>query len=111
MSLNRYAARADENQLRIVRALEGIGCSVHDLRTPVDLLVGLAGQSLLIEVKRPPGPRGGTSDRTHTPAQAKFLQSWRGGPVATVDSPEAAIRAILAVARRSDEQKLQLSTA
>lgn len=94
MSINRYAARADSNKAEIVRALRDAGCSVYDLRKPLDLLVGLAGSTLLMEIKRPPGPRGGISDRKHTPAQLAFLQGWNGGPVATVDSAQAAVRAV-----------------
>lgn len=93
----RTAARADANKREIVQALRAIGCSVYDLKLPLDLLVGYSGQTLLMELKRPPGPKGGTKDRKHTPAQTLFLEGWAGGPVATVDSPEAALRAVRAL--------------
>lgn len=103
MSLNRYAARADANRDQIVIALRAAGASVYDLRRPVDLLVGFRGQTLPMEIKRPPGPKGGTKGRKHTKAQASFLASWNGGPVATVDGPEAALRAIGALKVRIAE--------
>jgi hypothetical protein len=90
----RHAARIDENKHEIVKALRAVGCTVYDLKQPLDLLVGLAGQTLLVEIKRPPGPKGGMDGRKHTPAQSLFLQGWNGGPVATVDSVDAALRAV-----------------
>jgi len=47
-----------------------------------------------MELKMPPGPRGGMKGRKHTPAQSLFLQGWNGGPVATVDCVDAALRAV-----------------
>ncbi len=97
MSINRYAARADANRDQIVIALRAAGATVYDLRKPVDLLVGFRGTTIPMEIKRPAGPKGGTSGRKHTKAQASFLSTWTGGPVATVDGPEAALRAIGAI--------------
>ena len=94
MSINRWDARADGNRQAIVEALRAAGAVVYDLRRPVDLLVAFRGQTILIEIKRPPGPKGGTAGRKHTKAQSDFLATWVGGPVATVDSPSAALRAI-----------------
>ena len=94
MTINRFAARADSNGAAIVEALRSAGASVYYVRRPVDLIVGIRNQTMLIEIKRPPGPKGGTSGRKHTKAQSEFMMSWKGGPVATVDSPEAALRAI-----------------
>lgn len=90
----RHAARIDENKRAIVSALRSVGCSVYDLKMPVDLLVGKHGLTMLVEVKRPPGPKGGTSGCLHTPAQAAFMATWNGGPVATVDSVDSALRAV-----------------
>lgn len=87
----RTAARPDANQAAIVRALEAVGCSVYVIGLPVDLLVGRAGQTLVLEVKdgsKPP------SRRKHTDIQRDFFATWRGGPVATVDSVDAALRAV-----------------
>lgn len=98
MSIHRWNARSDANRDQIVIALRAAGASVYDLRRPVDLLVGFRGQTLPMEIKRPPGPKGGLAGRKHTKAQASFLATWCGGPVATVDGPEAALRAIGAIA-------------
>lgn len=97
MSINRWAARTDANRDQIVIALRAAGASVYDLRRPVDLLVGYHGITLPMEIKRPAGPKGGTAGRKHTKAQLEFLATWKGGPVATVDGPEAALRAIGAI--------------
>lgn len=61
MSINRYAARRDENEQAVVDALEAAGASVTRLGQPMDLLVGYQGRNTLLEVKKPLGPRGGMS--------------------------------------------------
>lgn len=94
MTIQRWSARADGTRHEIVQALKAAGCIVFDLRRPVDLLIGFQGRTLLLELKRPPGPRGGTSGRKHTKAQESFLSTWNGGPVATVHDVEGALRAI-----------------
>lgn len=89
VSINRYAARTDANKTAIVEAFIAEGCSVYDLRQPVDLLVGINLMTMLVECKdgsKPP------SARKHTTAQAKFMSTWRGGPVATVTDVEGARR-------------------
>ncbi len=89
MSINRYAARTDANKAAIVAAFIDEGCSVYDLRQPVDLLVGINLMTMLVECKdgsKPP------SARKHTTAQAKFMSTWRGGPVATVTDVDGARR-------------------
>ena len=89
MSINRYAARTDANKTAIVEAFIAEGCSVYDLRQPVDLLVGINLMTMLVECKdgsKPP------SARKHTTVQAKFMSTWRGGPVATVTDVDGARR-------------------
>ena len=99
--------RSDGNRQGIVDALRAVGCVVRDIGTPVDLLVAvprifLAGSFgppphwLPMEIKRPPGPRGGMKDRGHTDDQKVFIMECDklGLRVCTVDSPEAALRAI-----------------
>lgn len=98
------AARIDSNKRDIVAALRAVDCSVYDLKQPLDLLVGRAGKTLLMEIKAPAGPRGGTSGRKHTDAQALFLQGWNGGPVATVDCVNAALRAVGALYPQTEPQ-------
>lgn len=92
--------RTDENQRGIVTALRGIGASVTDLSAVgdgcPDLLVGWFGQTYLLEVKRPLGPRGGTAgkDKRLRPSQEVWHGGWRGGPVLVVRSPDEALLAL-----------------
>jgi hypothetical protein len=56
-----------------------------------DLLVGYQGQTFLLEVKdgqKPPSERRLTKD------QLVWHGAWRGGPLAVVDSVDAALRVI-----------------
>lgn len=87
----RYAARVDANQEQIVSALRAAGATVLIIGLPVDLLVGHNNQTVLMEVKNPDSRYGkkGANDN-----QTVFMQTWRGGAVALVDGPEAALRAI-----------------
>lgn len=88
------ARRVDANQIGIVHALEGAGCSVTDLsavgRGVPDLLV-LAPNELrpvLMEVKNKAG-RGDTL----TPAQVKFHAAYWGA-IHRVTSPSEALAAM-----------------
>jgi hypothetical protein len=83
----RYAARTDENQAAIVKALRNAGAYVWIIGLPVDLLVGYGNHSFLVEIKR-------DSKAPLTPLQADFFESWCGGTLARIDSPEAALRMI-----------------
>jgi len=83
----RYAARVDQNQDQIVSALRAAGAYVWVIGLPVDLLVGYKGHTFLVEVKN--GPR-----KRLTPLQRDFFESWTGGTLARVDSPEAALNMI-----------------
>ena len=87
----RRDAKVDANQGEIVSALQAAGCSVFVAGRPVDLIVGARNVTILMEVKNPKtsyGRRGANSN------QSRFMEDWRGGPVAIVDSPEAALRAV-----------------
>ena len=83
----RRAARKDENQTAIVKALRDAGAYVYDIGLPVDLLVGYKNRSLLMEIK------SGSKKRL-TPLQADFFAHWTGGTLCRVDSPDAALRMI-----------------
>ena len=83
----RYAKRVDANQDAIVSALRAAGAYVWIIGLPVDLLVGYAGKTFLVECKD--GPR-----KRLTPLQADFFESWTGGTLCRVDGPEAALRMI-----------------
>jgi hypothetical protein len=91
----RRAARVDENQENVVKALRAVGATVQTLaavgKGVPDLLVGYQGQTFLLEVKdgkKPPSERRLTED------QLVWHGAWRGGPLAVVDSVDAALRVI-----------------
>ena len=87
------AAKIDANQEQVVDTLRAAGATVQTLATVgkgvPDLLVGYQGKTLLLEVKdgrKPPSARRLTED------QLKWHGAWRGGPLAVVDGPDAALR-------------------
>jgi hypothetical protein len=83
----RYAARTDENQAAIVKALRDAGAYVWIIGLPVDLLVGYGNHTFLVEIKT-------DSKKRLTALQADFFEKWCGGTLARIDSPEAALRMI-----------------
>ncbi len=83
----RYAARVDENQAAIVKALRDAGAYVWIIGLPVDLLVGHQNRSFLMEIKS-------DSKKRFTGLQRDFFEKWPGGTLCRVDSPEAALRMI-----------------
>ena len=87
------AAKVDANHEQVVSALRAVGASVQTLaavgKGVPDLLVGYQGKTILLEVKdgrKPPSARRLTED------QLKWHGAWRGGPLAVVDGPDAALR-------------------
>lgn len=91
------AAKTDANQAAIVAVLRNLGCTVCDLSGVgdgcPDLLVGVSGRNLLMEVKdgeKPP------SARQLTPAQTEWHGRWRG-QVAVVCCPEEAMELVQAL--------------
>jgi Holliday junction resolvase len=90
----KYAAKADDNQREIVRALRDAGATVMHLHTVgggcPDICVGYRGGNYLIEIKdgsKPP------SAQRLTPAQVDWHRDWRGR-AAVVNSVEAALKVI-----------------
>lgn len=90
----KYAAKADDNQREIVRALRDAGATVMHLHTVgggcPDICVGYRGTNYLIEIKdgsKPP------SAQKLTPAQFDWHRDWRGR-AAVVNSVEAALKVI-----------------
>lgn len=98
----RRAAKIDANQPEIVAALRAVGCSVQTLATMgagvPDLLIGLAGVNLLVEVKSAKGKL--------TKDQIPWHEAWRG-QVAIVRSVEEALVLVETVRRRAIERKEQ----
>ena len=92
----RRAARTDRNHAEVVKALRAVGASVADTSRVgggfPDLVVGMRGQSFLLEVKdgrKPP------SARKLTPEQERFAAEW-GGHWVCVTSVDEAIRVVTA---------------
>lgn len=77
-----FADRRDQNEPEIIKALEQIGCSVHQLDQPLDLLVGYRGITYLLEIKTDKGKL--------TKGQADFIPDWRG-QLAVVRTTQQAI--------------------
>ena len=85
----RRAARVDENQTEIVKALREAGAYVYYIKEPCDLLVGYEGETLLMEVKNPDSAYG---KKGFNENQLDFAENWKGGPFCLVDSVESAMR-------------------
>lgn len=87
-----YAKKVDANQKPIVAGLRGVGASVALLHRAgddiPDLLVGFRGVTYLLEAKNPDG-----KDKV-SEGQERFIEDWRGGPVAVVRSLDEALRVI-----------------
>lgn len=88
-------ARVDANQADIVKALRKIGATVQHLHTLgkgcPDILVGVSGQNLLLELKDSAKP---PSARKLTPDEEKFHAEWRG-QVHTVASMDEAVNFVM----------------
>jgi len=85
------AARVDANQNEIVKALRDAGASVK-ITSKVgdgfpDLVVGNNGETFLMEAKM---PRKGRK----TALQAIFFETWTGGSLSIVKTPEEALKII-----------------
>ena len=93
------AAKVDDNQKEIVKALRTLGCSVQHLHSVgagcPDLLVGYKGFNILLEVK---DGNKSPSQQKLTPDQVIWHRDWRGH-VDVVNSSEQAILAVLTTAR------------
>lgn len=88
-------AKIDANQEAVVTALRAAGATVQSLaavgKGVPDLLVGYQGQTLLMEVK---DGNKSPSARLLTEDQLRWHGSWKGGALAVVDGPDAALRMI-----------------
>ena len=91
----RRAAKVDQNQDQVVSALRAAGATVQSLASVgkgvPDLLVGYKGKTLLMEVKDGNKP---LSAQRLTEDQLTWHGAWKGGSLAVVDGPEAALRMI-----------------
>ena len=82
----RHAARVDDCQAEVVKALRKCGVSVVYIKLPLDLLCCVRGETLLVEVKEDGG--------RFTKAQEEFIPTWPGR-IEIVRGPEDAVRKVL----------------
>jgi len=85
----RRAARVDSTQAEIVQALRDGGAYVWPIGLPLDLLIGYAGKTAIVECKSLTGKRQPKACR-HTQLQRDFMRDWIGGTVATITDAEGA---------------------
>lgn len=106
--MSRRAARTDANHATIRDGLRGHGYVVHDTYGAgdgfTDLVVGVAGLNILLEVKDPDQP---PSKRKLTASQEKFHSEWEGqvNVVHTLDEALNVIYDHLAIAGRLEHFK------
>jgi hypothetical protein len=84
----RRAARRDDNEQEIVKALRKAGAYVSFIDEPCDLVVGYQGRTVLLEVKdgaKPP------SARKLTEREQKFHDEWPGGPLYIITCVQEAL--------------------
>ena len=81
MGLPRRAARIDDNQPDIIRALKAVGCSVEIIGKPMDLLICHRGETILLECK--------ATDGRYTKDQVEFLARWPGRVIVARSAEEA----------------------
>jgi len=94
MSRSKLPHKRDANQADIVRVFEDLGCTVADTSALggdfPDLVVGVAGRNLLVEVK--------SQDGKLTEGQDGFRERWRG-QYDVVRSAGDVVNLVLAVRR------------
>ena len=82
----RHAARTDDCQSEIVKALRAAGIAVYYLKLPLDLLCWHRGRYVLLECK--------DEDGRISKTQAEFMASWPG-EYHIVRSPMEALKAVI----------------
>lgn len=89
------AAKVDANHAEIVAALRKAGATVQSLAAVgngvPDLLVGIRGRLMLMEVKD--GNKVKSAQKLTT-AQERWHTIWAGYPLSVVDGVDAALRAL-----------------
>ena len=88
--MTRRAARVDDNQREVVRALRDAGCTIQYLHHVgggcPDILVGFREENFLLEIKdgsKPP------SQRKLTPSQEDWHRDWKGQKAVVCSEEEA----------------------
>jgi hypothetical protein len=94
---NRFAYRGhhDGNHAELAEVFEGLGCTVADTSAAgfgfPDIVLGLVGQTHLVEVKDENGRLSASQER--------FMRDWRGGQIIVVQSAEECIAQVQAIRR------------
>ena len=84
----RRAAKVDDNQDEIVKALRKIGAKVEIIGKPLDLLIWFRQRTFLIEVKNLDGRDRLTKD------QVEFIAAWPG-ELYVVHTPAEAVELVI----------------
>lgn len=94
----RRAFMRDPNEAQIVSGLRALGCSVQQLnaRDCPDLIVGHRGVTHIMEIKRPHGVRGGSSQKGQRLSEGQELwrDRWRGSPVHVIRTLDDALQVL-----------------
>lgn len=95
----------DKNHDQMVSVFEQMGCSVLETHTMgggfPDLVLGLIGQTILVEVKN---PETGYGRKGLSESQRKMSDAWRGSKVNVVSTEDEAIDLIQRVRGRFEQQ-------
>lgn len=88
----RRAAKRDTSEPPIINALRAVGATVYQISSPgiPDLIVGFRSVTYLLEVKTKKWSK-------LTPLQSEFMDTWDGGTVAKVRTPDEALKVIGAI--------------
>lgn len=94
--------RKDANHDVIAQTFRDLGCSVIDThrlghRGFPDLVLGVAGETLVVEVKNPTNTYG---RKGLSKSQLEFEQTWRGPPIQIIRSRDEAIAFVTQVRKR-----------
>ena len=89
-AIARRRTRRDDNEPEIIEAFLDAGATVYVMDKPLDLLVGIHGHNILVEVKdgsKPPSRRQLTKD------EDQFMMTWKGSchVIDTADDARALI--------------------
>ena len=80
-----YAKRVDITHGLVVKTLRDLGCTVFDTSRVAggfpDLVVGINGKTVLVEVKR-------DASAPYTQSQLAFMQKWQGSAVSRIHDVE-----------------------
>jgi hypothetical protein len=95
--VSRYAHKGhhDANHGEIAEAFTSVGCAVADTSAAgfgfPDIVLGLIGQTHLVEVK--------DTDGRLSASQQRFMRDWRGGPILVVQTVDEAIAHVQRIRR------------